>query len=84
MLLLSAGTRQDAQLERRRIWADGGYKQMIGDGDVGIAADIELVRIGRASVGKNVDPSPVAAAAGLVGERSGRGRPQPSPLLLNY
>ena len=44
--------------------------RLIGDGDVGIAADMELVRIGRASVGKDVDPSPVAAAAGLVGERS--------------
>jgi hypothetical protein len=44
--------------------------RIVTDGDVGIEGGRELVAIGRASIGPEPDPEPVAAAARVLGEAS--------------
>ena len=44
--------------------------RLVGDGDIGIPADRQLVNIGRASVGTVSDSEPVAALAVVVGEEA--------------
>ena len=42
--------------------------RLIGDGGIGIPAGAELVGVGRASVGVESNPGPVAAVAEVIGE----------------
>ena len=43
---------------------------LVGDGDPGISAGKELVAVGRAAVGIDVDAGPVASVAAILGEQA--------------